>query len=201
MEGFDSRLVALAPRLRRHARGLTGDSASADDLVQDTLERALRYRWRFHLRPGTWWGDASGDGLLPWLLTLMHRLRLNHLRKKELVVATDTLPDVPGHDADPGLRRDLVQALAQLSEAQRAVLLLVSLEQFSYAEAAKVLDVPVGTIMSRLARARERMQRLLDGGGPANKESEAGAAQPGQSSETQPAPSQSTEPTPLQRVK
>ncbi|MFS8974409.1 RNA polymerase sigma factor [Cupriavidus necator] len=162
MEGFDGQLVALAPRLRRHARGLTGDAALADDLVQDTLERALRYRWRFRLRPGAWWGDGA-DGLLPWLLTLMHRLRLNTLRRKELVVATETLPEVSAPAEDPGLRRDLVQALAQLPEPQRAVLLLVSLEQLTYAEAARVLDIPLGTVMSRLARAREQMRRLLDG--------------------------------------
>ncbi|SCU76667.1 DNA-directed RNA polymerase sigma-24 subunit RpoE [Cupriavidus necator] len=166
MEGFDGQLVALAPRLRRHARGLTGDAALADDLVQDTLERALRYRWRFRLRPGAWWGDGA-DGLLPWLLTLMHRLRLNTVRRKELVVTTDTLPEVSAPADDPGLRRDLVQALAQLPEAQRAVLLLVSLEQLTYAEAARVLDIPQGTVMSRLARSREQMRRLLDGAAPA----------------------------------
>jgi RNA polymerase sigma-70 factor (ECF subfamily) len=94
----------------------------------------------------------------------MHRLRLNHLRKSDIVTATDSLPDVAAHDADPGLRRDLLQALGKLPEAQRAVLLLVSLEQFSYAEAAQVLEVPIGTVMSRLARAREHMRRLLDGG-------------------------------------
>ncbi|CAG9178973.1 ECF RNA polymerase sigma factor EcfG [Cupriavidus laharis] len=162
MDGFEGQLVALAPRLRRHARGLTRDVAQADDLVQDTLERALRYRWRFRLRPGAWWGDGA-DGLLPWLLTLMHRLRLNAVRRKELVVTTETLPDVSGPATDPGLRRDLLQALAELPEAQRAVLLLVSLEQFTYAEAAQVLNVPVGTVMSRLARAREHMRALLDG--------------------------------------
>jgi len=76
----------------------------------------------------------------------------------------DTLLEVVAHTADLGLRRDLLQALGQLPEPQRAVLLLVSLEQFSYAEAARVLDVPIGTVMSRLARAREHMRRLLDGG-------------------------------------
>jgi len=162
MDGFDGQLVALAPRLRRHARGLTGDAALADDLVQDTLERALRYRWRFRLRPGTWWGDGA-DGLLPWLLTLMHRLRLNAVRRKNLVITSDTVPDVSAPVVDPGLRQDLMQALALLPEAQRSVLLLVSLEQFTYAEAAKVLDVPIGTVMSRLARAREHMRALLEG--------------------------------------
>ncbi len=168
MDGFERQLVALAPRLRRHARGLTGDGALADDLVQDTLERALRYRWRFRLRPGTWWGegDGGGDGLLPWLLTLMHRLRLNGLRRGDLVTTTDSPPEVVAHDADPGLRRDLLRALGRLPEAQRAVLLLVSLEQFSYAEAAQVMEIPVGTVMSRLARAREQMRRLLDDAPP-----------------------------------
>lgn len=165
MEGFESRLIALAPRLRRHARGLTGDATLADDLVQDTLERALRYRWRFRLRPGAWWGDGA-DGLLPWLLTLMHRLRLNGLRRSDLVTTTDNLPDIAAPESDPGLRRDLLHALGRLPEAQRAVLLLVSLEQFSYAEAAQVLEIPVGTVMSRLARAREQMRRLLEGAPP-----------------------------------
>jgi RNA polymerase sigma-70 factor, ECF subfamily len=163
MDGFERQLVALAPRLRRHARGLTGDTALADDLVQDTLERALRYRWRFRLRPGSLWGDGA-DGLLPWLLTLMHRLRLNGLRRADLVSVTDEPPEVAVPGDDPGLRRDLIRALAALPEAQRAVLLLVSLEQFSYAEAAHVLEVPIGTVMSRLSRAREQMRRLLDGG-------------------------------------
>ncbi|AJG21232.1 RNA polymerase sigma factor [Cupriavidus basilensis] len=162
MEGFDRQLVALAPRLRRHARGLTGDAASADDLVQDTLERALRYRWRFRLRAGAWWGDGA-DGLLSWLLTMMHRLRVNAYRRADLVTYTDTLPDVPSAAPEPGLRLDLARALARLPEAQRAVMLLVGLEQLSYAEAALVLAVPVGTVMSRLSRAREQMRMLMEG--------------------------------------
>lgn len=177
MDGFDRQLIALAPRLRRHARGLTRDVAAADDLVQDTLERALRYRWRFRLRTGARWGDG-GDGLLSWLLTLMHRLRLNGVRRADLVVAADVLPDVAAPGADPGLRRDLARALEALPEAQRAVLLLVSLEQFSYQEAARVLDVPVGTVMSRLARARERMRQLLDGETAPDAATTAGALRP-----------------------
>jgi RNA polymerase sigma-70 factor (ECF subfamily) len=162
MDGFDRQLVALAPRLRRHARGLTGDAASADDLVQETLERALRYRWRFRLRAGAWWGDGA-DGLLSWLLTMMHRLRINAYRRADLVTFADTLPDVPSAAPEPGLRLDLARALACLPEAQRAVMLLVGLEQLTYAEAAQVLAVPVGTVMSRLARAREQMRVLMDG--------------------------------------
>jgi RNA polymerase sigma-70 factor (ECF subfamily) len=162
MDGFEQQLVALTPRLRRHARGMTGDATSADDLVQETLERALRFRWRFRLRPGAWWGDGH-DGLLAWLLTLMHRQRLNALRRKDLLVVTDTVPDVAAPAVDPGLRHDLTRALERLPEPQRAVLLLVSLEQFSYAEAAGVLEIPLGTVMSRLARARDHMRVLLEG--------------------------------------
>ncbi|ANH73148.1 RNA polymerase sigma factor, sigma-70 family protein [Ralstonia insidiosa] len=162
MTDLAGRLIALTPRLRRHARGLVGDATRADDLVQDTLERAWRYRWRFQLRPR--FGAASGesDGLFAWLLTIMHRLHLNAVRRPDRIELTDTLPDIPV-DQDPGLRRDLLRALASLPEDQRAVLLLVGLEQLAYKEAADVLGVPLGTVMSRLSRARERMRVALEG--------------------------------------
>lgn len=161
MSDLASRLIALTPRLRRHARGLVHDVSRADDLVQDTLERAWRYRWRFQLRPRL--GAAGeGDGLFAWLLTIMHRLHLNALRRPDRIDLTESPPDIPVND-DPGLRRDLLRALASLPEDQRAVLLLVSLEQFAYKEAAEVLGVPVGTVMSRLSRARERMRVALEG--------------------------------------
>ncbi|MGD7213885.1 RNA polymerase sigma factor, partial [Ralstonia pseudosolanacearum] len=161
MSDLAGRLIALTPRLRRHARGLVGDAARADDLVQDTLERAWRYRWRFQLRPRL--GAAGeGDGLFAWLLTIMHRLHLNAVRRPDRLELTDAPPDIPVSD-DPGLRRDLLQALASLPDDQRAVLLLVGLEQLAYREAADVLGVPLGTVMSRLSRARERMRVALDG--------------------------------------
>ncbi|NMV38491.1 RNA polymerase sigma factor [Ralstonia insidiosa] len=162
MTDLAGRLIALTPRLRRHARGLVGDATRADDLVQDTLERAWRYRWRFQLRPR--FGAASGesDGLFAWLLTIMHRLHLNAVRRPDRIELTDTLPDIPV-DEDPGLRRDLLRALASLPEDQRAVLLLVGLEQLAYKEAADVLGVPLATVMSRLSRARERMRVALEG--------------------------------------
>ncbi len=162
MTDLAGRLIALTPRLRRHARGLVGDATRADDLVPDTLERAWRYRWRFQLRPR--FGAASGesDGLFAWLLTIMHRLHLNAVRRPDRIELTDTLPDIPV-DQDPGLRRDLLRALASLPEDQRAVLLLVGLEQLAYKEAADVLGVPLGTVMSRLSRARERMRVALEG--------------------------------------
>lgn len=161
MSDFAGRLIALTPRLRRHARGLAGDATRADDLVQDTLERAWRYRWRFQLRPrlGT---TGESDGLFAWLLTIMHRLHLNAVRRPDRIELTDTPPDIPV-DEDPGLRRDLLRALASLPDDQRAVLLLVGLEQLAYKEASEVLGVPLGTVMSRLSRARERMRVALDG--------------------------------------
>jgi len=161
MTDLAGRLIALTPRLRRHARGLVGDASRADDLVQDTLERAWRYRWRFQLRPRLG-ATGESDGLFAWLLTIMHRLHLNALRRPDRIDLTESPPDIPIND-DPGLRRDLLRALASLPEDQRAVLLLVGLEQFAYKEAADVLGVPLGTVMSRLSRARERMRAALEG--------------------------------------
>lgn len=161
MSDLAARLIALTPRLRRHARGLTGDATRADDLVQDTLERAWRYRWRFQLRPRLG-ATGEGDGLFAWLLTIMHRLHLNAVRRPDRIDITDTPPEIPIDD-DPGLRRDLLRALGALPEDQRAVLLLVGLEQLAYKEAADVLGVPLGTVMSRLSRARERMRVALEG--------------------------------------
>ncbi|KHK54034.1 RNA polymerase sigma70 [Ralstonia sp. A12] len=162
MTDLAGRLIALTPRLRRHARGLVGDAARADDLVQDTLERAWRFRWRFQLRPRFGAARGESDGLFAWLLTIMHRLHLNAVRRPDRIELTDTPPDIPV-DEDPGLRRDLLRALATLPEDQRAVLLLVGLEQLAYKEAADVLGVPLGTVMSRLSRARERMRAALEG--------------------------------------
>lgn len=157
MSDLAGRLIALTPRLRRHARGLVGDAARADDLVQDTLERA----WRFQLRPRLG-ATGEADGLFAWLLTIMHRLHLNAVRRLDRLEITDAPPEIPVDD-DPGLRRDLLRALASLPDDQRAVLLLVGLEQLAYREAADVLGVPLGTVMSRLSRARERMRVALDG--------------------------------------
>jgi len=161
MSDLASRLIALTPRLRRHARGLVHDASRADDLVQDTLERAWRYRWRFQLRPRLG-ATGESDGLFAWLLTIMHRLHLNAVRRPDRIDLIESPPDIPVND-DPGLRRDLLRALATLPEDQRAVLLLVGLEQFAYKEAADVLGVPLGTVMSRLSRARERMRLALEG--------------------------------------
>ena len=143
------------PGLRRYARVLTGNAWEADDLVQDTLERACR-KWLL-------W--RSGSDLRAWLFTLMHNLYLNQRRTLAPVQwqDIDTVADrlqAPGDAHDTAL--DLERCLQQLPAEQRAVLLLVTLEDMDYAEVARVLQVPVGTVMSRLSRARARLKELMD---------------------------------------
>lgn len=154
---MDSRaFLAVLPRLRRYARALVGERAAADDLVQDTLERG----WA---RIGQWRPERE---LGLWLLSIMHNLRVDQIRRPQLdVVAWDEDLDPPARptQADHLELKDLASALAQLPEEQRAVLLLVALEDMSYAEVADSLGIPQGTVMSRLARGRERLRLILDG--------------------------------------
>lgn len=146
------------PRLRRYARALTGDRYAADDLVQDTVERALNKLalWR------------PGSRLDSWLMTVMHNVFVNQTHRAATRRET-SLDDAPAETAAratqaDGLEvRDVQSALQQLSPEQREVLLLVALEEYSYDEAAQVLGIPRGTVMSRLSRARDRLHQLLDG--------------------------------------
>lgn len=151
-------LVALIPRLRRYARALVGDRAAADDLVQDTLERAWA---KLHLFRG-------GTDLRAWLFTVMHNVHVNQVRAARPTDALDEeLPELAQRavQGDALVVRDLERALAALPAAQREVLLLVALEDLSYEEAAQVLGIPIGTVMSRLARAREKLRVLMTGKG------------------------------------
>jgi len=147
-------LIAEIPRLRRYARALTGDPARADDLVQDTLERAL----------GKWTLWRPGD-LGAWLRSLMHNLFVNQVRARPSTAELDEAAEIPvrARQQDMLELRDLDLALQSLAPEQREVLLLVGLEELSYAEAARVTGVPVGTVMSRLSRARERLRQILAG--------------------------------------
>ena len=149
-------LIAELPRLRRYARALLGDAARADDLVQDTLERALRKR--------THW---QGGNLRAWLLTMMHNVFVNQVRRND---ALRGAAEAEEHDAiladrnAEGLAlRDLDRALQTLSADHREVLLLVGLENLRYEEIATVLEVPIGTVMSRLSRARGALRAQLEG--------------------------------------
>jgi len=148
-------IVAHIPRLRRYARALAGDSHRADDLVQDTLERALAkfYLWR------------HGSDLRAWLFTIMHNVFINQLKVRRELVLDDAVQDglQSAPQSDPLELRDLDAALRQLPAEQREVLLLVGLEQLSYAEVSKTLAIPVGTVMSRLSRGRERLRAVMSG--------------------------------------
>jgi RNA polymerase sigma-70 factor, ECF subfamily len=150
-------IIAEIPRLRRYARALTGRAEAADDLVQDTLERALD-KWRFWQR---------GRALRPWLFAIMHNLHVDGRRREGVVDYRDDedLPPAPQRaDQDDALAlRDLERALALLPLEQRELLLLVALEELSYAEVAAALAIPLGTVMSRLARARSRLRSILAG--------------------------------------
>ena len=147
------------PALRRYARMLTSDAWAADDLIQDTLERACS-KW-------TLW--TAGSNLRAWLFTLMHnqhasqvRHRVHHPVPSAMVDVADVDPEWLGTAADPSQRMDLQTCLMRLPPEQRQVLLLVTVEDFSYQEVATQLGVPVGTVMSRLHRARSRLRELWD---------------------------------------
>lgn len=150
-------LIEVMPRLRRYARMLTRDRSRADDLVQDALERALA-------RESTFRSDGN---LRAWLFTLMHNLFVDGTRSREAVdwsTSTDELPERSApRQSDPAELRDIHKALERLPSEQREVLLLVAIEGLRYREAAEILALPVGTVMSRLARAREKMQEWLGG--------------------------------------
>ena len=161
MSDHESPITQHIPRLRRYARALTGERSAADDLVQDTLERALS---RFHL-----W--RQGSDLRAWLFTIMHNLYVNQTRSRirhpHEPLDEPAAEELRAREPDWGELRDIEEALARLPAEQRAVLLLVGLEQFSYDEAARVLGIPIGTVMSRLSRGRERLRQTLAGGAPA----------------------------------
>jgi RNA polymerase sigma factor (sigma-70 family) len=153
-------ILAELPRLRRYARAMLGDRATADDLVQDTLERA----WS---RVDQW---RAGSDLRAWLFSIMHNLRVDQLRRPGLNTSSmeEDFVDPPARatQTDRLEVRDLEFALTLLPEEQREVMLLVALEEMSYQDIARTLDIPTGTVMSRLSRGRERLRLILDGQQP-----------------------------------
>lgn len=161
MSDADS-IVGLIPRLRRYARALAGDRAAADDLVQDTLERAWA---KLHLY-------RRGTDLRAWMFTVMHNVFVNQLRaSRPGVQLEDDMPELsrPARESESLELRDLDRAIRRLPPEQREVLLLVVLEDMSYDEAARTLGIPIGTVMSRLARAREKLRSMLSGLPPGGK--------------------------------
>lgn len=163
-ESFRQQLLAAIPRLRRYARTLVFDAAAADDLTQSALERALSHWHQF---------DQRRD-MLVWVLSIAHNAFLDGRRRDSRLTFADPgdlsqMQDREGGDAgvDVGLRLDLLAALRRLTPEQREPLLLVCVEQLSYAEVAEVMRIPMGTVMSRVCRARAALRQFLDGGAPA----------------------------------
>src|SRR2546428_9661 len=159
IEQMDRRsIIEHIPRLRRYARALVGDRYVADDLVQDTLERAWNkfYLWR------------PGSDLRAWLFTIMHNVFINQARRRryEIEQAMEEVPAVAVR-ATQGEQlelEDVDRVLRSLSTEQREVVLLVAVEQLTYEEVSQALDIPIGTVMSRLSRA---VDHPADGAGVA----------------------------------
>jgi RNA polymerase sigma-70 factor (ECF subfamily) len=157
MSEFRARIEVEIPRLRRYARALTRNGSRCDDLIQDTLVRALA---KEHLwEPGT--------NMRAWLFTIMHNQNVNAVRS---VMREGMTVDIEEHSTnlvattDPTVARqlhELDRALAQVPEEQRQVILLVGLEAMSYEDAAAILHIPVGTVRSRLSRGRDALRRLM----------------------------------------
>jgi RNA polymerase sigma-70 factor (ECF subfamily) len=158
VSGFRQGVELAIPALRRYARALTRDAEAADDLVQDTLVRALRSEHLFH-----------GGDVRSWLYTILTNLNRNRLRSLArrpplMPIDDNDRPDAAGPEAGG---RDIDRALAALVDEQRTALLLVVLEGLTYREVAEIQAVPIGTVMSRLARARAQIKAYLDGERPA----------------------------------
>jgi RNA polymerase sigma-70 factor (ECF subfamily) len=161
-ESFNDQLIALLPRLRRFARGMTGSVAAADDLVQAACERALSRSHQFQ----------EGTRFDSWMFRIMQtiwidQIRARDVRKEEPEDAAEQFgTDLPVRLIEARLRLGEVRAaLDTIPPEQRTALLLVSVEGLSYKEAAEIAQVPVGTIMSRLARARVALEERLGMGG------------------------------------
>ena len=159
MDEIASLLEPQIPGLRRYAWALLRDCEAADDLVQDTLERAISR-----------WNQRRDGDLKAWLFAIQRNLFINGLRRRKARgtrVGEEALNDVPAPGMSPeshaGLH-DVLKGLDALPEEQRSILLLVGVEDLSYEQAAQVLDIPLGTVMSRLSRARARLRDFMETG-------------------------------------
>lgn len=158
----DAQLRDLLPRLRRFAYGLTRNASAADDLVQNTLERALRKAG--HKRPETQWQA--------WIFRILYRQFLDSQRwakRYARVLAwfgEQTQTDTDNSPEAHWMAHATLEALGRLKPEQRALLLLVTVEGFSYQQASEALDIPLGTVMSRLSRARQALRQLEEGSAP-----------------------------------
>lgn len=161
MTQFLDEIEGHIPALRRYARALTGNVDRADDLVQDCLERAIR-------KSRLW---KPTGALKAWLFRILLNIYRNDLRRNAYAPTQpiDTLlaePSMPAPQTDRLALSEMSRAIEQLPSDQREALLLVVLEGMSYSEAAKVLNVPAGTLMSRLSRARANLKELTSENAP-----------------------------------
>jgi RNA polymerase sigma-70 factor (ECF subfamily) len=163
-EDFVTALVAQLPGLRRYAVALVGNAALADDLVQDSIERAL-----------TQSAQLRDMQRLPiWLRRILHNLYIDEIRRNKWKGKQQNIADLADHIelSTPALDgmgpRDFLRAIGALSVEHRQILLLVGLDDLDYREIADVLGIPIGTVMSRLERARERLRNLMQNGAESN---------------------------------
>ena len=156
MDSFKQELTRLIPQLRRYAFALVKHADTADDLVQDSLERALSKQ---HL-----WNPSLP--VKPWLLTVLHNIFANNARKYRQapsLVSINEMEEISDNKNSNELYlNDLQYALEQLSHEHRQIILLVGLEQMSYKETATILDIPLGTVMSRITRARQKLKQIMN---------------------------------------
>ncbi|HTH94300.1 MAG TPA: sigma-70 family RNA polymerase sigma factor [Rhodocyclaceae bacterium] len=161
MKDLIQQIEPLIPAFRRYARALLRNAELADDLVQDCLERIV----------SRWPQRRDADDTRQWAFAILHNLAIDVMRRRTrrgIHLALDELEEhemaVPAQQEDRLRHADLMRALDALPQDQRAVVLLISIEDMSYADVARTLDIPIGTVMSRLSRGRERLQRVLDDG-------------------------------------
>ncbi len=165
MENIRQQIVTCLPNLRRYALALVHDGEHADDLVQDCLVRAMS---RLHL-----W--QPGSNMRTWLFSILHNQHINSTRRNNTRPDGTDLADIPDKacdgEASPEsslMIGDIDKAINLLEADQRNVILLVGVEQLSYVETAEVLNIPIGTVMSRLSRGRKALKEIMDRNGQPN---------------------------------
>ncbi|MGM4984964.1 MULTISPECIES: RNA polymerase sigma factor [Rhizobium] len=158
MDDMLSLVEPLIPTLRRYARGLLRDVEAADDTVQDCLEKVVAN-----------WHRRRNDDPRTWMFAILHNLAINRLRQKTrrgYAVPIEDMPEATNATAatqeETIYGKEVLLAIERLPPDHRSVILLISVEDLSYAEAAKVLGIPAGTVMSRLSRAREQLRAILE---------------------------------------
>jgi RNA polymerase sigma-70 factor, ECF subfamily len=156
---FQDELIALIPHLRRFARGLCGDAALADDLVQDCIERALA---KSHLY------DPSRP-LKAWAYAILRNGFISGLRQEGRSHVVKTIDDLAAHEGITQPEQEQQLSVAQIKDAldllpaqQREVIVMVALEELSYREISDMIGAPVGTVMSRLCRGRQALRGILE---------------------------------------